>query len=269
MPTRPYTPQHKGKVENGIKHLKRALKGRRFPSIASLNEYLRQWEASVADMRIHGTTRRQVLEHFLSEEKPALKPLPDSLFPCYKESRRKVGRDSYIIVEKAYYDAPEQYIGRHLWARWDDRTVRILDSKLETIRVHVRLAPGKFTQVLGADGRRGSFEQTRGYYRSRCSRIGENAAAWADGVIANRSEMAVRVMQGLLSLSDKYSKRQIDAACSKAALHGQYRLCELKNWLVSPHAQESFSFLESHEIIRSPRSYDSHIGGSSLFDPGN
>ena len=266
MPTRPYTPQHKGKIESGIKHLKRALRGRRFPSIAKLNEYVQAWEANVADMRIHGTTRRQVLEHFLAEEKPALKPLPDSLFPCYRESRRKVGRDSYAIVEMAYYDVPEQYIGRHIWARWDERTVRLLDAKLETIRVHARLPPGKFTQALGADGRRGSFEESCGYYRSRCGRIGGNAAAWADGVIANRSEMAVRVMQGLLSLNAKYSRRQIDSACARAALHGQYRLGELKNWLVCPQRQESFSFLESHEIIRQPASYDSHIGGDSLFD---
>ncbi|CAN0428631.1 unnamed protein product [Discosporangium mesarthrocarpum] len=269
MPTRPYTPQHKGKVERGVKHLKQALKGLRFSSIAKLNEYVRQWEANVADMRIRGTTRRQVLEHFLADEKPALKPLPDSLFPCYSEGRRKVGRDSYVIVEKAYYDVPEQYIGSHVWVRWDARAVRILDSKLQSIRVHARLPPGKFTQVLGADGRRGSFEESRGYYRSRCGRIGEAAAVWADGVIASRSEVAIRVMQGLLSLSSKYSRKQIDAACSKASLHGQYRLGELKNWLVRPQAQESFSFMQSHEIIRSPDSYDSHIGAASLFDPGN
>jgi transposase len=269
MPTRPYTPQHKGKVENGVGYIKRELKGRIFASVAKLNEHLLSWETNVADNRIHGTTRRQVLEHFLADEKPALKPLPDSLFPCYRESRRKVGRDGYVIVEKAYYDVPEQYIGRHLWVRWDARTVRILDSKLESVRVHARLPPGKFTQVLGADGRRGSFEESCGYYRSRCSRMGPNAAAWADGVVANRGEMAVRIMQGLLSLNGKYSKRQVDAACAKAALHGHYRLGELKGWLSSPQRQESFSFIERHEIIRSPGSYDSHIGGASLFGPGN
>jgi len=269
MPTRPYTPQHKGKVENGVGYLKRELKGRLFASVAELNEYLRSWEANVADKRIHGTTRRQVLEHFLAEEKPALKPLPDSLFPCYRESRRKVGRDGYVVVEKAYYDVPEQYVGRHLWVRWDARTVRILDSKLESVRAHARLAPGKFTQVLGADGRRGSFEESCGYYRARCSRIGPNAAAWADGVVANRGETAVRVMLGLLSLNGKYSKSQVDAACAKATLHGHYRLGELKGWLASPQRQESFGFLERHEIIRAPGSYDSHIGGGALFDPDN
>ena len=246
--------------------IKRELKERRFESLAALNEHLRSWEANVSDQRIHGTTRRQVAEHFISEEKPALRALPSSLFPCYQEGRRKAGRDCYVTVERAYYDVPEQYAGRHVWARWDSRMVRLLDGSLEPICSHARLPPGRFTSILGADGRRGSFEESAGYYRARCSRIGSGAAAWADGVIANREQMAVRVMQGLLSLTSKYSKKQIERACSKAALHGQYRLGELRGWLVRPQDQESFAFMESHEIIRQPGSYDERIGTQGLFD---
>jgi len=266
MPTRPYSPQHKGKVERNIKSLKRDLRGRSFKSLADLNEHLRAWEAKVSDLRIHGTTRRQVQEHFLSEEKPALRALPAGLFPCYREGRRKVGRDCYVTVEGAYYDVPEQYMGRHVWARWDSRMVRILDASIEPICSHSRIAAGKFTSTLGADGRRGSFEESVAYWRKRCSRIGPGAGGWADGVIANRDQMAVRIMQGLLSLTGKYSKSQIEKACVKAALHGQYRLSDLRGWISSPQSQESFSFMESHEIIRQPGSYDGHIGTQGLFD---
>lgn len=266
MPTRPYSPQHKGKIERNIRSLKRELKARRFESLAALNEHLRTWESNVSDLRIHGTTRRQVSEHFLSEEKPALRALPSSLFPCYQEGRRKVGRDCYVMIERAYYDVPEQYAGRHVWARWDSRMVRLLDASLEPICSHARLPAGKFTSILGVDGRRGSFEESAGYYRIRCSRIGSGAETWAEGVIANREEMAIRVMQGLLSLTNKYSKKQIERACSKAALHGQYRLSELKSWLVRPQEQEAFTFMESHEIIRQPGSYDGHIGTQGLFN---
>ena len=266
MPTRPYSPQHKGKIERNIKSLKRELKGRRFKSLADLNEYLRNWESQVSDQRIHGTTKRQVQEHFLSEEKSALRPLPAGLFPCYQEGRRKVGRDCYVVVEGAYYDVPEQYMGRHVWVRWDSRMARILDLSIEPICSHVRIAAGKFTSILGADGRRGTFEESVAYWRTRCSRIGAGAGGWADGVIANRDQMAVRIMQGLLSLTGKYSKNQIEKACVKAALHGQYRLSDLRGWISSPQSQESFSFMESHEIIRQPGSYDGHIGTQGLFD---
>ena len=56
-----FSPRHKGKVEAGIKCVKNnGLKGRRFASIEEENRHLATWEATVADTRIHGTTRRQV-----------------------------------------------------------------------------------------------------------------------------------------------------------------------------------------------------------------
>src|SRR6185437_2051340 len=73
MPTRPYTPRHKGKVERGIDYVQEnALKGRTFASLPEQNAYLRHWEETVADTRIHGTTRQQVGYHFQEVERPAL-----------------------------------------------------------------------------------------------------------------------------------------------------------------------------------------------------
>ena len=52
VPTRPYTPRHKGKVERGIGYVKgNALRGRTFTSLAEQNLYLAEWESSVADAR--------------------------------------------------------------------------------------------------------------------------------------------------------------------------------------------------------------------------
>src|SRR6516162_9239336 len=62
-----------------------ALKGRRFRSLAEENHFLSYWESSVADKRIHGTTREQVAACF-EEERPHLQPLPQSLFPCFQEA---------------------------------------------------------------------------------------------------------------------------------------------------------------------------------------
>ncbi|GAG36859.1 unnamed protein product, partial [marine sediment metagenome] len=65
LPTRPYTPRHKGKVESGVKYVKNnALKGRLFTSLTEHNRFLARWEQRVADTRIHGTTRQQVAKRF-------------------------------------------------------------------------------------------------------------------------------------------------------------------------------------------------------------
>src|SRR5208337_2264188 len=61
LPTKPAMPRHKGKVEAGVKYAQNnAVKGRRFESLAAQNVFLAHWERTVADTRIHGTTRQQV-----------------------------------------------------------------------------------------------------------------------------------------------------------------------------------------------------------------
>jgi hypothetical protein len=56
----------------------------------------------VADQRIHGTTKRQVRALFEEQERAALRPLPSSRFPQFREERRTVHRDGYVEVNKAY-----------------------------------------------------------------------------------------------------------------------------------------------------------------------
>ena len=122
LPSRPYTPTDKGKVEAAVKYVKNnALKGKAFASLAEVNEHLCWWSEHVADKRIHGTTKRQVSTHFEAVEKAALKPLPINLFPCFEEALRTVHRDSYVEVKGAYYEVPAQFIGKQVWTRWDSK----------------------------------------------------------------------------------------------------------------------------------------------------
>ena len=77
LPTRARTPEHKGKVESNIRYVKAsAVKGKEFATLAELNVHLRGWERTIADKRIHGTTRKQVEAHFAKAERPSLRPLP-------------------------------------------------------------------------------------------------------------------------------------------------------------------------------------------------
>lgn len=114
LPTQPARPEHKGKVEAGVKYAQNnALKGRAFPSLAEQNLFLADWEKGVADTRIHGTVRQQVGTLFAAE-RPALSSLPASLFPSFVEARRKVHRDGHVEFDKAYYSVPPEYLGREV-----------------------------------------------------------------------------------------------------------------------------------------------------------
>ena len=144
LPTQPARPEHKGKIEAGVKYVQNnALKGRSFPSLGAQNTHLADWERSVADTRIHGTVRQQVGALF-ALERPALQALPDSLFPSFVEARRKVHRDGHIEFDRAYYSVPPEYFGREVWVRAEARMVRVFNLRMEVITAHARVEPGRF-----------------------------------------------------------------------------------------------------------------------------
>jgi transposase len=267
LPTRPRTPEHKGKVESNIRYVKEsALKGREFDALGALNAHLREWERGVADKRIHGTTRKQVGAHFAEAEKPALKVLPPDLFPSFVEAKRRVHRDSYIEFEKAYYEVPAEYIGRELWVRGDGRMVQIFNLRMEQVAVHVKLEAGQFTKVLGCGGVPASVEQSLRHWRRRAAEVGPDTGLWAKGLVERRGAAAMRVLMGLIhKLLPRHGKERVERACGQARLHGQYRLRELQDWLERPGEQQAFSFLSEHEVIREMDDYGRIVG----FEQGN
>jgi transposase len=216
MPCRSYTPEHKGKVERGVDYAKNnALKGRRFASLGEQNAHLLHWEEQIADKRIHGTTRRQVAAAF-EEERRALQALPATIYESYQEGRRRVQRDSFVEVAKAYYEAPPEFIGRQVWVRWDGRMVRIFNDRMEQIACHTLLEPGKFSRCLGVRGLHGSIKQSADYWLSRAAALGDAAGGWARRALDARGAEAIRSIMGLCKLAEKRRADDVNAACAKA-----------------------------------------------------
>lgn len=65
---RPYRAQTKGKVESGVKYVKRNfLPGRTFVDLVDFQAQLDEWTATIADRRVHGTTHEVPLARFERE----------------------------------------------------------------------------------------------------------------------------------------------------------------------------------------------------------
>jgi transposase len=263
LPTKPYTPRHKGKVESGIKYVKNnALKGRIFKSLEEHNRFLADWERQVADTRIHGTTRQQVGRLFREAEQMALVPLAVERFPVYSEGRRKVNRDGHIEVAQAYYSAPPEYLGREVWVRWDNRLVRLYNDQFQQIALHARAVPGKF-QTDGkhlSDKKISSVERGVEYLLAKAMRLGEGAGKWAKQMIAVRGIEGVRVLQGFLSLSKKHPAELINRASLAALEAGCFRLRPLRELCQRRSEElEQPSFNDNHPIIRPLAEYQKLI----------
>jgi transposase len=258
LPTKPRTPQHKGKVEAGVKYVQNnALKGRSFDSLTAQNQYLDQWEARIADTRIHGTVREQVAALFAKQEKPALQPLPAGLFPCFHEARRSVHRDGHVEYKKAYYSVPPEHVGRQVWVRGDTRLLHIYTLQMRQIAVHPLAEAGRFAtdQAHIHPHKRNAIERGGDYLLERCKLIGPHSGAWAAAMYGNRGLIGMRTLQGLLQLARKHPVGQLEAATEKAVRHACWRLKDLRRLITQGDQVVQIDFLQEHELIRDLSAY--------------
>jgi hypothetical protein len=121
---RPYRAQTKGKVESGVKYIKgNFLPGRTFIDIEDLSDQLTEWNASIADQRVHGTTHELPAVRF-ERERPAL--LPTSGQPTFALAARRsriVATDYLVSFEANRYSVPFQFIGQTVEVQRDGQSL--------------------------------------------------------------------------------------------------------------------------------------------------
>ena len=230
LPTKPYTPRHKGKVENSVKYVQNnAIKGRIFSSLEEQNAFLTNWESQIADTRIHGTTRQQVRKLF-EIEKTSLEKLPLEAFPLFDEGRRSVHRDGHVEVAKAYYSVPPEYLGHKLWARWDLRMVRIYNEDLRQVALHCRVLPGRFHTLREHldDKKISAVERGAEYLLVKAFRIGPSVGRWAKAMLDARGIEGIRVIQGLLEIAAHEPVAVLERATEYVLNFGCFRLRSLR-----------------------------------------
>ena len=266
LPTKSYTPRHKGKIERGIGYVKNnGLKGREFASLVEQNQYLREWEKGVADTRIHGTTRQHVGKVFELVERPALLPLAAERLPFFHEDLRTVHRDGHVAVAQAYYSVPPEYVGRQVWARWDAHLVKIFNHRRMQIAVHVRQEPGRFATAAAhvPKLKTSAVEKGASWLLEQTSRLGPQVGQWAEQMLAARGIPGVRVLVGLLALARRHQHADLDRACQIAASHQAYRLRAVRELLQEVPGevgvQTAMEFIDTHPIIRGLGEYDALV----------
>jgi len=123
---RPYRARTKGKVESGVKYVKRnALASRRFDTFAALEAHLVRWCAR-ADRRIHKTTREKPIDRFESKERAALRPLPARPLPSRERLlTRRVSHDALVDIDTVRYSVPHRLVRDRVEVHIGEAWVRI------------------------------------------------------------------------------------------------------------------------------------------------
>ena len=110
---RPYRAQTKGKVESGVKYVKRNfVPGRSFVDIVDFQAQLDEWNQTIADCRVHGTTHEQPIARFALERSELVPLAGQRSFNRDARVSRLVALDYLVSFETNRYSTPFQLIGQ-------------------------------------------------------------------------------------------------------------------------------------------------------------
>lgn len=236
-PCRPRTPRHKGKVESGVRFVKRnALAGRAFTTpqqnVLHANEHLGRWVIQTAGTRDHGTTHEAPLERFKAE-RAHLKPLPASRYEVTLWKQAKLHPDCHVVFESAYYSVPHRLVGQTLWLRALPQRVEIFHEHALVAthpRAHRRgqwsthpdhLPPEKLQGLLPEP-----FE-----LRARAKLIGDSVSELVERLLGERPLDRLRSAQGILGLARRFGAERLEAACRRALAFDEVRYHTVKTIL--------------------------------------
>lgn len=123
---RAYRARTKGKVESGVKYVKRNfLVGRTFVDLDDVRDQWAEWNATISDVRIHGTTHQRPIERF-AEERGHLEPRGSR--PGYRLEARfvRIVADDYLVsLDTNRYSVPFTLIGQTVEVERRGGTVRV------------------------------------------------------------------------------------------------------------------------------------------------
>jgi transposase len=141
---RPATPTDKGRTERDIGYAKgNCFNGRSFDSHEHMLAHVADWQDNVANVRVHGTTRRRPVDLF-QIEKQHLRPLPNEPYEIAEWGQYKVRKDCHVHVGGNYYSVPYEFVGQKVLVRINEHSLTVFADRAVVAR-HPRV------QGLGED----------------------------------------------------------------------------------------------------------------------
>ena len=112
----------KGRVEAGVGYVKKnLLAGLEIADFSHLNPSAREWLDTVANVRIHGETRRRPIDLF-EEERELLQPLPATVHDFGNVHPARASNRFRVNFEANRYSVPAEYASQRLTLKaWPDR----------------------------------------------------------------------------------------------------------------------------------------------------
>ncbi len=214
----PHSPHEKGRVENAVGYIKKNfMSGRSFTSLEAANSALRLWLDNVANVRIHGTTKKQPSELFKAVERPVLKPLPALPFDCAAVQMRRADVRCRFSFDGNSYSVPDSCAGKRLTVKALPDRVLVYDKDC-LVAKHVRSYDRNRTIVHPdhADGIRNKRRQDREQNLLRdFLALGSAASAFLQG-LEHRQISPRTHLRRIMALTEIYGQDAVADALADA-----------------------------------------------------
>jgi hypothetical protein len=208
-------------------------------------------------------------EHFLSDEKHLLQPLPETTFEIkyYKEYKLAGNNHIYISQDKHYYSAPYQHIGKKLKVVYTRSMVRIFwDSNL--IAVHKRsFAKGAYTTDKShlCSTHQHYLNRSPEYYQNKAHSLCEPLGRLVELIFSQNRypEQLYRGCDGLFSLQRNTDPDTFNKACQIAIEYQNYSYGFvqniIKNKMTGTTEKKINKALPKHNNIRGREYYNNQL----------
>lgn len=212
-------PEAKGRVEDGVKYVKRNALAGYNDVLTSIEAYRRHgiwWRDEVANVRIHGTTRRRPVELF-EEETPHLRNLPEFRFDTDVVLPVVASPMARVHFDCNKYSVPPEAARKPLTLRASETLVRVFLGADEVAR-HVRSFEKGKLFVLDEHRKTALAMRKRTRARkieSEFDCLGAEAVAFRKELIKRPVKPAVHIRR-ILALSHVYGKTEVLQAISRA-----------------------------------------------------
>src|SRR6185295_4440324 len=157
-------------------------------------------------------------EHFARDEQPLLLPAPEEPYEVAPWSEVRVQRDHHVVVAKALYSVPTEYIGERVQVRNGRDLVRIY-HRGQLIKVHPRVGPGQ-RSTDATDYPPGVRELACRDQQALLAQARDAGAAigvYAERLLAGPQPWTrLRHVYRLLGLVRRYAPAAVEQACARA-----------------------------------------------------
>lgn len=232
-PTPPRAPKKKGKVESAVKYVKRNFfKPRAFADIDIAQRDLSRWVDEVANLRIHGTTRRRPIDA-LANERPVLHALPSDPYNIIEWKEATLHADCHLFFDGRLYSAPWPLVGSKLWVRATPATVMVFDDT-KRVATHSRSGNEKRrTQDAHLPEHRRDYRHRRqSYWEERAARMGKDVAAYVHAIFESDDVLLqLRTVQQVVRHLEQFPRQRAQRASARALHYSAFKYGALKTIL--------------------------------------